>query len=151
MVRPAVERLVVHDEFLLKTNASERSITHRPGMYLPDEFPCLDADCQYNREGTDGEPKHLDIAPIFPDIIIHKRGENNAMNLLVIEVKKLNNQEVARDRQRVCEFTRVGGRFEYKIGLLLRLPDGDAAKSADVEYEWLPDPRDGPIVKGSPI
>lgn len=98
------------DDFLLnrKNNLTERSITHRMGMYLQDLFPDLEVDCEYNRMGkmgngeiyyTEGDyfAKTVCLSEgsvsdeddngsrVFPDIIVHKRG--TAINLIIIEVK----------------------------------------------------------------
>lgn len=93
----AILKFISIDSYLLEVNANERSMTHRIGMYLQTEFPDFHVDCEFNRDGHD--PKELYIGTeetnvyddnamtVYPDIIIHKRG-NNAENLLVIEFKK---------------------------------------------------------------
>ena len=98
------------DQFLLNAanNLTERSVTHRMGMYLQSIFPDLDVDCEYNRMGrmdldtiyfTEGDYFAKTVclsgsvisdsddkgSRVFPDIIIHKRG--TAENLIIIEVK----------------------------------------------------------------
>jgi len=92
----AVQQLLDRDGFLLARDVNERSITHRLAMYLAEEFPAWDVDCEYNRDGHD--PKELNLGgpdpnrrdteakTVYPDIIVHTRGEQD--NLLVIEVKK---------------------------------------------------------------
>lgn len=82
---------------LLKTDASERSMTHRLALHLTPLFPEFDVDCEYNRDGFDVKRLALHERPVqdddteavtvFPDIVVHRRGHNDA-NLLVIEVKK---------------------------------------------------------------
>lgn len=49
-VRKALEKLILHDAYLLKIDSNERSITHRLGMYLQEEFERWDVDCEYNRD-----------------------------------------------------------------------------------------------------
>jgi hypothetical protein len=98
------------DKFLLsrKNDLTERSITHRMGMYLQELFPELHVDCEYNRMGklagdevyyTQGDyfvktvclseglmsDEDDNGSRVFPDIIVHKRG--TATNLIIIEVK----------------------------------------------------------------
>lgn len=92
----SLERLLNEDGHLLKVDANERSLTHRVGIYLQQEFPNWNVDCEYNRD--DHEPKELWIEggdpdvydenaqTVYPDIVIHKRGSKN--NYLVIEFKK---------------------------------------------------------------
>lgn len=90
-------QFIKHDRYLLNVNANERSLTHRIGMYLQDQFDNYDVDCEYNRDKH--EPKELHIeqeesderegnaTTVYPDIIVHRRGSNDD-NLLVIEFKK---------------------------------------------------------------
>jgi hypothetical protein len=92
----AASRVALRDRWLLEKDVNERSLTHRFAIYLEDEFPWWDVDCEYNRDHDDS--KRLNLYPediksddtqgttVFPDIIVHKRGSD--VNLLVIEVKK---------------------------------------------------------------
>jgi hypothetical protein len=99
----ALQRLLACDSHLLKVDANERSISHKLGSYLQMEFPELDVDCEYNRNGhhpkkiTRFEPNtstdDTDGRTVFPDIVVHRRGQSS--NYLVIEVKK-NNSRVDR-------------------------------------------------------
>ncbi|MEK4347227.1 hypothetical protein [Paenibacillus sp. FSL P4-0184] len=109
----ALNRLINYDLYLLENDVNERSITHKIGEYLQQEFGSFySVDCEYNRnflnihrskkiyildrkleelaEGktaleiiTDKAYRELSV---YPDIIVHKRGKSK--NLLVIEVKK---------------------------------------------------------------
>lgn len=104
-VRPqimaAIGRLLEIDRHLLEVGANERSITARLMLHLQAEFPKRDVDCEYNR--NEFEPKrmeHLGLYPdqeddeaqtVFPDIIVHQRGDNDH-NHLVIEVRKSNSR-----------------------------------------------------------
>ncbi|MDQ0088845.1 hypothetical protein J2T12_002255 [Paenibacillus anaericanus] len=98
-------------------DVSERAITHKLAEYLQYEFGSFySVDCEFNRnfllQGRskkihvlDDEIRELvnnkspleiinDLAyrelSVYPDIIVHKRGES--VNLLVVEIKKSNNQ-----------------------------------------------------------
>jgi len=101
----ALDRLCDHDKILFENDASERSICHRLALYLEDEFPDFDVDCEYNCDCNDPRlvkrlysEKLLEIVrennpefrgdsvTVYPDIIIHHRNTNR--NLLVIEAKK---------------------------------------------------------------
>jgi len=102
----ALQRLFKCDIILLENDANERSITHRLAIYIEDEFPSWNVDCEYNRVGKGNTPKriticydhiHQNISPddtdaqtVYPDIIVHKRGTRES-NLLVVEVKKSSN------------------------------------------------------------
>ncbi len=132
-VHIAVERLELHDAYLLRIDGNERSITHRLAMYLQDEFEGWDVDCEYNRDHH--SPDHVkrlqsytdpiraddsDAKTVFPDIIIHHRGKTD--NLLVIEVKKSTNQESdERDEQKLQAFKE---QLAYRYALFLRFNTG---------------------------
>jgi len=99
----AKQRFLENDAFLFVAEANERSITHKFAEYLRDIFGCnWHIDCEYNRYGTgskkiieeieqivgkDTTTSETKTKTVFPDIIIHKRGQNGP-NLLVIEAKK---------------------------------------------------------------
>ncbi|MCL4546216.1 MAG: hypothetical protein M1576_00530, partial [Deltaproteobacteria bacterium] len=108
-IKNAYRKFLKNDSYLLKVGANERSITHRLAIYLEDEFPDYNVDCEYNREGADIKrireifnnnnnisqtyisitDKDGNTKSVFPDIIIHHRGTND--NFIVIEAKKTTN------------------------------------------------------------
>ena len=106
-IKNAYRKLLKNDSYLLKVDANERSITHRLAIYLEDEFPDYNVDCEYNREGADikrireifnnSMPQDAisitrengNTVSVFPDIIIHHRGTDD--NFIVIEAKKKTN------------------------------------------------------------
>lgn len=100
-VGSAINKLLQRDVDLLRLDLNERAITHRLAIYLQDEFPGWDVDCEYNRNHDqvkqlrfpEGEcrPDDTNARTVFPDVIVHKR--NTDQNLLVIEVKKDSNTE----------------------------------------------------------
>ena len=137
-VRKSLYLLWDNDKCLLSIDASERSITHRLSTYIEREFREYNVDCEYNREGNDTKryreivdqlnraeinADDTEAKPAFPDIIIHKRG-NNEDNLLVIEVKKYcgNHTEVdEKDKSKLEAFT-AQNQFRYKYGIALQIP-----------------------------
>ena len=106
-IKNAYRKFLKNDSYLLKVGANERSITHRLAIYLEDEFPDYNVDCEYNRECADIKKiseilnnnipetvisithKNGNTISVFPDIIIHHRGTDN--NFIVIEAKKTTN------------------------------------------------------------
>lgn len=106
----AFDNLISNDSFLISNNLSERSIAHKLGCYLQNEFPEYNVDCEYNGyveshrnrkyinilrsiaeelgilKGTD--ERDLINRKIYPDIIVHLRGVNPDSNLLIVETKK---------------------------------------------------------------
>lgn len=105
-VSVALDRIKDEDDDLLRFDVNERSITHRLAVYLDEEITDeWDIDVEYNREGEDEvsktvpmdylkskipddvDPEDLDAKTVYPDVIVHSRGETFE-NLLVIEAKK---------------------------------------------------------------
>lgn len=131
-VRSALYGFFKSDCDLLDIGANERSITHKLAEHLQRHFKDLKVDCEYNRHGCDTkklrsrvktiDSDDLEAKTVFPDIIVHRR-RNDECNLLVIEAKKNNNTaSLEEDRCKLREFTRSrsdGGCYEYKFGLLL--------------------------------
>jgi len=106
-IEGAQKRLWDSDKRLLELDAHERSICFRLALYLAEQFPEFDVDCEYNRNHAKAEDDYLkrlkdqnlfeivgreprcgdeDGLMIMPDIIVHIR--DKPMNLLVIEAKK---------------------------------------------------------------
>jgi len=139
-VRKSLYLLWREDRYVLGVNASERSITHRFAVYLEQEFADYKVDCEYNREGdkfkryreivcqinkTGVSADDTEAKTAFPDIIIHKRG-NNKDNLLVIEVKKYCGNHTGidgKDKSKLEAFT-ARNQLHYKYGLALQIPVG---------------------------
>lgn len=117
----ALSRLLENDRYLLEQNLSERSISHRCAEHLQGVFPEWHVDCEYNRNFEqvkrleigvpDTSPGETEARTVYPDIIVHRRGTDE--NLLVVEVKKSNNQDSGGyDLRKLEEFQR--GEFGYE-------------------------------------
>ncbi|GHA71937.1 hypothetical protein GCM10009007_11080 [Formosimonas limnophila] len=102
-IKSSIGDLYQHDHHLMAVNSSERSLTHQLAIHLAKYFPNHHVDCEYNRNGCDPKMLRLpvcsnvssdalDAKTVFPDIVVHDRG-NNDNNLLVIEVKKASSSE----------------------------------------------------------
>ncbi len=130
---------------LLDVDASERSITHKLAEALQEVFevlPDMHVDCEYNRHGPlvkkilvyRGErigPDDLDAKTVYPDIVIHTRG-NDSNNVLVIEVKKRTNSRRASDSDRTKLKALTGIEFRYQVGLYVEI-DAEARSISKVE------------------
>ena len=91
----ALSRVYAEDRELLSDNIDvcERSLMHRFTHYFMDLvesgadgfYEGLHVDGEYNRHGVD--PKRSSNSLIFPDVIVHRRGDDSD-NLCVIEFKK---------------------------------------------------------------
>jgi len=138
----ALRKLFANDVYLLIVDANERSICYRFAMYLQEELPTFDVDCEYNRDGI--EPKrlaHLDLHPdshdtdaktVFPDVIAHIRGKKE--NYLVMEFKK-SSSTVSHD----VDFLKLSGykrnnNLGYQYALFVELTVGEQPGIARVEW-----------------
>jgi len=140
-IKCALDQLWQSDKHLLKNNVNERSITHKLAIYIESEFEGYRVDCEYNRNGPNIKIYREIVEQInrsgikandtkaktaFPDIIVHKRGNNND-NLLVIEVKKLRGDATQTnsvdevDKKKLKAFTHEN-QLKYKYGLALQIP-----------------------------
>jgi hypothetical protein len=122
-VMKAIEMLYERDRHLVSRRVAEWSLAHRLAVYLEDEFPTWNLDCEYNRQGPERESKrNAGNAIRRPDIVIHHRGQaHRDHNLLVIEMKHASSDV---DAAEVCEYTKVpSGRrcFQYQYGLAFSL------------------------------
>lgn len=133
-VNVAIKNLFRYDEELLRREVNERSITHKLAEYLQIEFDRWNVDCEYNKNGDvkkelDGIKnalneipecaKHIKTDRVFPDIIVHLRGENTS-NILVIEVKKRLNPNNSICDEKKLEFFTQKGQYHYSYGLFIK-------------------------------
>lgn len=98
-------------------------MTHGLAVYLKDLFPNYNVDCEYNREGKDGNQKKLAYQEsgclnyvnkeVYPDIIVHMRGEKE--NILVIEAKKFDGDQ-SKDYAKLRAFTE-SEKYKYTLGI----------------------------------
>lgn len=125
-VMRAVDMLYARDSDLFTHDASEWSIAHRLAVYLEQEIPGWNVDCEYNRQGPGRTPKaRSNTDKVRPDIILHHRCQVEPYhNLLVVEMKK---HKTDSDLGKACEYTKPpeGAReFQYQFGLALSLVKG---------------------------
>ena len=84
-------------------HVSELSISHKLSHYLELFVTEYHVDCEYNRNVAD--KKSMGESRIRPDIIIHKRG-NNEKNFVVIEIKPWwNRDDVIKDEDKLAYLT----------------------------------------------
>ncbi|OGU58728.1 MAG: hypothetical protein A2X64_00050 [Ignavibacteria bacterium GWF2_33_9] len=143
--------LYKNDSVLLETkyNINERTVTHRLGMYLAEQFPEFDVDCEYNRmekkDDLDKIINHISkslrnikdypestltndtkAVTVYPDIIVHKRKTD--INLLVIEVKMGWKKDKAEfDRIKLEAYKE---QLKYKFAVFLIIGENNS------EMEW---------------
>lgn len=126
-VLSALEVLIDRERHLFEQGVNERSLTHKFACYLQQNFPDWNVDCEYNRDGHDPkelylpelhpDPEDSDAQTVFPDVIVHRRGEHE--NLLVIEFKK--NPNVNGRRTDLIKLRHYKGQLGYLHALFVGL------------------------------
>jgi hypothetical protein len=87
------------------------------------EFSDYDVDCEYDKHKNNKKEIEIDnqIRERRPDILIHKRGNDND-NLAVIEMKKsTSNGDRRLDYEKLKSMTLQTGEYRYKIGVFVDL------------------------------
>jgi len=139
----AISKLFERDRVLFEIDANERSITHRLGIYLQEKFSDWDVDCEYNKEGNNAKhlcdkigaaaPDDTDAKTVYPDIIIHKRN-NDENNKVIIEVKKAKNSQP--NEIDLNKLSILSKRLKYENALFLRLKTGKGGIGV-TEFCWV--------------
>jgi hypothetical protein len=144
----AIGVLFSNDNYLLRHDLNEKSITHKLAEHLQQLFLGFNVDCEYNGDIDKGEGGRKRISvlksdldnkgllkvreimetdnefadrQVFPDIIIHKRGFNTH-NLCIIEVKKTTSiVSPDYDLIKLKAYTSdiYGNDLKYKIGIFI--------------------------------
>jgi len=122
-LRLALGLLIKNDAFLLEYAAHERSIAHKLGEYLQQQFPDWHVDCEYNKHllstkllPRECDGKHKEY--VYPDINIHHRNSDD--NLVIIEIKpKKSNPVNECDRVKLIHFTKSNGPYHYRLGFFI--------------------------------
>ncbi|SER27686.1 hypothetical protein [Natrinema salaciae] len=152
VVSDALERVAEEDADLLEYDVNERSITHKLAVYLREEVDEeWDVDVEYNRVGEDDvskaipmeylkskisddvDPEDLDAKTVYPDVIVHKRGEHYE-NLLVIETKK-SGSSGEYDREKLTAYVEE---LEYDFGVFVTLSVGGQGEDSPYDCDWYP-------------
>lgn len=144
----AIARLSGEQPALEFHSVHERSTAHRLAVHMEQEFPGWNIDCEYDR--SEGLQKLLDgirncdaeraTDRIFPDIIVHHRGNSGPEhNLLAVELKK----SATYDR---CDFEKLQGltslnlQFCYQLGLYININHGQFDLTRFKDGAVLPNP-----------
>lgn len=163
IVRQSLDMLINVDLWLLEKDLSERSITHKLAEHIQGIVGGnYNVDCEYNGDiEGDGDRKHIDVLKselegngllrpkegereedvisrsVFPDIIIHKRGQNAPHNKCIIEVKKSTNPTGdLYDCIKLSAYTsdRFDNHLKYQIGLFIEIVTGNNNPTYIIRY-----------------
>lgn len=122
-----LETMLNRDRYLLENDVHELTLSTKLACYLACHYESkqwwsYNVDCEYNRNYNN--PKKLksisDKNGVRPDIIVHKRW-NNDNNLLVIEIKKDSNSEIWswNDDEKLQWFTSPDDAYRYTYWVYL--------------------------------
>ncbi|ELZ08327.1 hypothetical protein C479_13348 [Halovivax asiaticus JCM 14624] len=148
----ALERVIEDDTDLLRYDVNERSITHRLAVYLEEEVGGdWDVDVEYNRVGENEvskavsmehltskipdnvDPEDLDAKTVYPDIIVHNRGDHYD-NLLVVEAKK-SGRSGEYDREKITAYKKE---LRYEHGVFVTFTGVRPEEDPGYCWDWHP-------------
>ena len=89
ILKNALSKLERKHPELLQLKAHELTLVAHLFCYVRGRFRGYSVDMEYNRQGSEGDPKRLKGRRVRPDLIVHVRGSEKG-NLLVVECKKSN-------------------------------------------------------------
>ena len=128
------------EDEIIALGVGERTIATALAYHLRGVFPGYHIDVEYNRHGIDvkrvkwmSDCRQSETPRVYPDILVHQRGHDDA-NVLVVEIKRNGEpaEEIECDRQKLAA---MKSEFRYAHSLLLIIPA--RGQSLDlVRYEW---------------
>ena len=134
----AFRQFMSKEVYLLAVGANERSLTHRLAVYIEQEFPDYNVDCEFQKDRR--EPKILErfakseaanSGLAYPDIIVHHRG--TADNFIVIEAKTSGThtgcEESARCFCDLCKLCAYRDELGYRHAFYVVFPVGREFKA----------------------
>jgi len=134
IINEALQKLYKNDNYLIcnldeqhsVNHVGERSIAFRFGVYLQEiakndeKLKLYNIDSEYDRCIYDLKKRTDEDKNARPDLIIHKRG-NNDNNLLIIEREAYLSKKtkIDEDKEKLKSF--FEGRYKYKNALLIKI------------------------------
>lgn len=140
-VMAAIETLYDEESVILGFDVGERTICACLAAILQRSFADYSVHVEYNRHGV--APKEIEYPDsegslvcqlVYPDIIVHRPGHDDA-NLLVLEVKKTTNP--AQDERDVMKLGHIKQNMAYSHAAFLRLPTGPDASWDDLRVAFI--------------
>lgn len=127
ILKTALTELYKRDKELIDRAVNERALAFCLGLHMNpllqanEKLKIWNLDIEYNKNGD--KPKRTPRRPkgAVPDLIMHKRGNNNS-NYLVIEIKGWwNSKSREEDFIKLEDFTHQEGEFKYGLGVFVEL------------------------------
>jgi hypothetical protein len=116
-----IETFYANDNDLLNRENYEVTITSKLSQYLALHFPEYQVDCEYNKHIKEIKKVLIKnkLVIVRPDIVIHKR-EDDALNLVYIEVKTDHNSEDRdSDFDKIKAMTKQDKKYHYQLGVFI--------------------------------
>jgi hypothetical protein len=138
ILEKSVETLYAEESTIIRFDVGERTICACLAAILKRHFGALSVHVEYNRRGV--YPKDIEFPNsagvltqnrVYPDIIVHEPGHDDA-NLLVVEVKKSTND--APDELDIAKLKLLKQQIGYRFAVFIRLAAGENAKLEDVRF-----------------
>ena len=129
LVDTALRAVYKYDKYLIDIKAHERDIVFRFGIYFQgllikhEKYNKYNLDVEYNRNLYDPKKTENFNNGVYPDVILHERG-NNDNNILVLEFKGYwNNRkdEIEKDKSKLWDLMNPTGDYKYKKGYIVIL------------------------------
>ena len=154
MILKSLSLLYEKDVFLIKNKTKEESIVFRFGLYFSkllesstfNEKPEIVLDFDYNRRGSETNPKSIEDRPnIVPDVILHTRGTHDT-NIMVIECKtkkNRSNEQREQDYHKLEQLTIANEteEYNYNYGLGVFIDFYPELQNCDIKY-WIDGKRE---------
>lgn len=133
LIKKSLKKVYKNDKYLLDhaketineyDYVAERSLVFRFGCYFESlirkdiDFKEYHLDSEYNR--NENYKKMMMGHAVIPDMILHKRG-NNDNNFLIVEFKGHWNKDTENDYSKLEYFTSSESKYKYRIGLFIKL------------------------------
>lgn len=131
MLKNSCKKIYKDDKYLIDKGVCERAIVFRFGVYLQrlisrdSELKFYDLDNEYNRNQEGVKRTRRFKNGTYPDLIIHKRGENSN-NIMVVEFKTVWNSDTSKDEKKLKDFINKNGEYKYKYGVSIIFEENKA-------------------------
>ena len=126
IIQLSLEKLYKFDFDLIRRGGLERSLSFRFGLYFNEyiantSWSNLNIDLEYNKNGLNSKITPSKPNGAHPDLILHRRGENND-NILIIEFKGWWNRTSRQsDMNKLHDFIDIQGEYKYGMAVFIEL------------------------------
>lgn len=142
IVCSCLSKLYENDLELIHRSGLERSLSFRFGLYFNEKIKSLNwlseldlnLDLEYGKNGNNSKLIVSRNYGVQPDLILHRRG-NNDENYLIIEFKGWWNKENRqKDRDKIKDLVNQNEEYRYGLGLLVELNENDFFMETIIDY-----------------